>query len=244
MKTLRELLHTDAVAGLDPDAPVVMLNLMKFRERSLDGQGSGWDAYSRYSAHTVPLLKARGGTIIWAGSVRAVALGSIADGDCDYAVLVPAAGGVPRHDDLARVRRRESRSRERDRATPHPRYAHGLLEARAPNARDNGEGTPVIWVGFLDGPEFRMGSEEGWREIGASTASSSRRRFLFSAIHWRASSTTRIIPGSELRELIVGHCTRRRVLVVCFIQRGDRIRTFSARRATRQERPDHEEGTS
>lgn len=45
--TLREALHLDAVAGLDADTPVVMLNLMKFRERSLDGNGSGWDAYRR-----------------------------------------------------------------------------------------------------------------------------------------------------------------------------------------------------
>jgi hypothetical protein len=49
---------------------------------------------------------------------------------------------------------------------------------------------------------------------------------------------------SEPRELIVGHSTRRRLLVVCFVQRADRIRVFSARRATRQERRDYEEGTS
>jgi len=48
----------------------------------------------------------------------------------------------------------------------------------------------------------------------------------------------------EVRELIVGHSTRRRLLVVCFVQRVDRIRIFSARRATRQERRDYEEGTS
>ena len=34
---------------LDQHAPVVMLNLMRFREKSLDGNGSGWDAYLRYS---------------------------------------------------------------------------------------------------------------------------------------------------------------------------------------------------
>ena len=30
-------LHTEAVAGLDPDQPVTMLNLMRFHEDSLDG---------------------------------------------------------------------------------------------------------------------------------------------------------------------------------------------------------------
>ena len=50
--------------------------------------------------------------------------------------------------------------------------------------------------------------------------------------------------GSESREIIIGHCARGRLLVVSFVQRGDRIRIFSARRATRQERRDYEEGTS
>ena len=48
----------------------------------------------------------------------------------------------------------------------------------------------------------------------------------------------------EARELIVGHLTRKRLLVVCFVQRANRIRIFSARRASRQERRDYEEGTS
>jgi hypothetical protein len=48
----------------------------------------------------------------------------------------------------------------------------------------------------------------------------------------------------EARELIVGHSTRKRLLVVCFVQRANRIRIFSARRASRQERRDYEEGTS
>jgi len=41
-----------------------MVNLMRFRERSLDGDGSGWDAYLRYSALTVPMIKARGGNAV------------------------------------------------------------------------------------------------------------------------------------------------------------------------------------
>jgi hypothetical protein len=31
---------------------------MRFHDRSLDGHGSGWDAYLRYSALTVPMIKA------------------------------------------------------------------------------------------------------------------------------------------------------------------------------------------
>jgi hypothetical protein len=45
-----DLLNVKGLQTLDPKAPVVMVNLMRFRERSLDGDGSGWDAYLRYSA--------------------------------------------------------------------------------------------------------------------------------------------------------------------------------------------------
>jgi len=86
--TLREPLQERMLNELDPSAPVVMLNLMKFRARSLDGEGSGWDAYLRYSKNTSPLLKARGATIVWAGDVRGVALGAPSEGDWDYAALV------------------------------------------------------------------------------------------------------------------------------------------------------------
>ena len=70
-----ELLNVSGLERLDLRAPVVMLNLMRFRERSLDGDGSGWDAYLRYSALTVPMIKARGGTLLWTGDAKAVALG-------------------------------------------------------------------------------------------------------------------------------------------------------------------------
>ena len=75
--------------GALPDAgPVTMLNLMRFRERSRDGNGSGWDAYLRYSALTIKLIKARGGTIIWAGEAEAVALGIPDKHRWDYVALV------------------------------------------------------------------------------------------------------------------------------------------------------------
>jgi uncharacterized DUF497 family protein len=48
----------------------------------------------------------------------------------------------------------------------------------------------------------------------------------------------------ERRELIVGHSTPRRLLIVSFVERGDAVRILRARRATRRERRDDEEGTS
>ena len=83
-----DLLNVKGLQALDPLAPVVMVNLMRFRERSLDGDGSGWDAYLRYSALTVPMIKARGGTLLWTGDARAVALGSEVGNQWDYLALV------------------------------------------------------------------------------------------------------------------------------------------------------------
>src|SRR3954470_15079924 len=83
-----DLLNIQRLNELDQAAPVVMLNLMRFRERSLDGDGSGWDAYLRYSALTVPMIKARGGTLLWTGDAKAVALGREEGNQWDYVALV------------------------------------------------------------------------------------------------------------------------------------------------------------
>jgi len=83
-----EHLNVDALGELPDDGPVTMLNLMRFRERSLDGNGSGWDAHLRYSALAIKLIKGHGGTIVWTGKAEAVALGKL-DAPCwDYVALV------------------------------------------------------------------------------------------------------------------------------------------------------------
>ena len=83
-----DLLNVENLERLDHHGPVVMVNLMRFRDRSLDGNGSGWDAYLRYSALTVPMIKARGGTLLWTGSAKAVALGAKPGNEWDYLALV------------------------------------------------------------------------------------------------------------------------------------------------------------
>lgn len=47
--------------------------------------------------------------------------------------------------------------------------------------------------------------------------------------------------SEEEREIIVGHSTEQRLLLVCFTERDVAIRLFSARRATKRERRDYEE---
>ncbi len=45
----------------------------------------------------------------------------------------------------------------------------------------------------------------------------------------------------ELREIIVGHSSKNRLILVSFSEREEVIRIISARRATKQERKDYEE---
>ncbi len=79
-----DLLNIRGLKELEHHGPVVMVNLMRFHDRSLDGNGSGWDAYLRYSALTVPMIKARGGTLLWTGDAKAVALGKQEGNQWDY----------------------------------------------------------------------------------------------------------------------------------------------------------------
>jgi uncharacterized protein (DUF1330 family) len=83
-----DLLDIEGLQELEHQGPVVMVNLMRFHARSLDGDGSGWDAYLRYSALTVPMIKARGGTLLWTGDAKAVALGAQAGHQWDYLALL------------------------------------------------------------------------------------------------------------------------------------------------------------
>ena len=45
----------------------------------------------------------------------------------------------------------------------------------------------------------------------------------------------------ERREVIIGHSSPGRLLIVCFTARGESVRMFSARTATRREQKDYEE---
>ncbi len=82
------MLNIEGLTRLDQQAPVVMLNLMRFHARSLDGDGSGWDAYLRYSTITVPMIKARGGTLLWTGEASTIALGPHEGNGWDFVALV------------------------------------------------------------------------------------------------------------------------------------------------------------
>ncbi|MGH7962657.1 MAG: BrnT family toxin [Candidatus Binatia bacterium] len=50
--------------------------------------------------------------------------------------------------------------------------------------------------------------------------------------------------SEEEREIIIGHSSKQRLLVVCFTARDTAIRLLSARRATKKERQEYEESIS
>jgi uncharacterized protein (DUF1330 family) len=81
-------LNETLVRNLPDEGPVVMVNMLRFREASADGDGTGWDAYLRYSRMVMPLIKARGGRVVWAGHGEGVAFGNAAEDGWDYVVLV------------------------------------------------------------------------------------------------------------------------------------------------------------
>jgi uncharacterized DUF497 family protein len=48
--------------------------------------------------------------------------------------------------------------------------------------------------------------------------------------------------GQEVREITIGHSARQRVIFICHARRGDRTRLISARKVTRRELKQYEEG--
>jgi uncharacterized protein (DUF1330 family) len=76
------------VRALHDVGPVVMVNLVRFKEKSANGDGSGWNAYQRYSKAISPLLKGVGATILWAGNAEGAAYGDLNAKQWEFVVLV------------------------------------------------------------------------------------------------------------------------------------------------------------
>ena len=77
----------------DDAAPIVMINLLRFRRAAAYAPGldaapcSGREAYARYGAAVLPLLVRAGGRLVWRGSVGLVVVGP-GDERWDEALLV------------------------------------------------------------------------------------------------------------------------------------------------------------
>ena len=60
------------------DQPVFMVNLLKFNEKTADGE-SGAEVYARYSKNMQPLLEKHGAEVVFAGSCEHLLIGIEAD---------------------------------------------------------------------------------------------------------------------------------------------------------------------
>lgn len=78
----------ESLRDFPDEGPVAMLNLVKFRERSLDGNGSGRDAYRRYSEQVGDRMEQLGAQVLWAGIVEHPVLIEGGDVEWDWSVLV------------------------------------------------------------------------------------------------------------------------------------------------------------
>ena len=79
----------NALVDSELDMPVVMLNLLKFAERSDggNGAGSGRDSYARYGDRVRSMLEDVGGRVLWQGRADSVVIGGEGD-DWDAVILV------------------------------------------------------------------------------------------------------------------------------------------------------------
>jgi uncharacterized protein (DUF1330 family) len=89
MQVINEVMPGDpervaAMQEAGPKGPIVMVNLLKFRERARypdgrDAHLSGREAYARYAKAVSALLPEFGGRAIFAGDVTFLALGRVED---------------------------------------------------------------------------------------------------------------------------------------------------------------------
>jgi uncharacterized protein (DUF1330 family) len=65
------------MADADPSEPVVMLNLLRFKDRAdgIDEGVSGREAYERYAAATAPFLERVGGRLLLAADAKQMVIG-------------------------------------------------------------------------------------------------------------------------------------------------------------------------
>jgi uncharacterized protein (DUF1330 family) len=71
------------------DTPVVMVNLLKFKERA-DGANdgmSGVESYKKYGAKMTEFVESKGGRFIWSGRVDSMVIGE-SDAEFDVVALV------------------------------------------------------------------------------------------------------------------------------------------------------------
>lgn len=81
--------QVEALAGSQSDAPIVMLNLLRFKEHAdgIDEGVSGAEAYGRYGEAATPFLERVGGRLLIAVAAQQTFIGPEA-GEWDMALMV------------------------------------------------------------------------------------------------------------------------------------------------------------
>ncbi len=79
----------EALLAADLEGPIVMLNLLRFKEQAdgIDEGLSGAEAYRRYGEATAPFLERVGGRLLLAAQAKAVVIGPEAP-EWDMALMV------------------------------------------------------------------------------------------------------------------------------------------------------------
>jgi uncharacterized protein (DUF1330 family) len=77
-----------ALIGQNDGKPIVMLNLLKFKDKAVYADGrktdlTGQQAYMLYGQEMSPFVESNGGKFIWMGAVAALAIGRIGDTNAD-----------------------------------------------------------------------------------------------------------------------------------------------------------------
>ena len=65
----------DFIKNYPSNTPLVMVNILKFKEKSGNGDETGKAAYARYSKNMVSFVEKAGGKLIWGGNVTKTLIG-------------------------------------------------------------------------------------------------------------------------------------------------------------------------
>lgn len=63
------------VANYPKDQPVTMINILRYKDKTGNGEETGEMAYARYGQNVLPFLKKAGGRLLWRGDVHATVIG-------------------------------------------------------------------------------------------------------------------------------------------------------------------------
>ena len=77
----------DFIKNYPSNTPITMVNILKFKEKSGQGDESGRDAYLRYSKNMEFLVAKANGKVIWAGNIKQTLIGDY-DNQPDMMLIV------------------------------------------------------------------------------------------------------------------------------------------------------------